>query len=135
MEKETKKTQLVVIDSSVFVDYLRNYSLSIAFFQSFSREQRGEILFSAVTETELIAGKSCDNNEVRTIILNLLRDFRKIEVDNQIALKAGDLSRKYGTDLPDAIIAATALINKAELLTRNVKDFDNIPDLVVKNPY
>ncbi len=135
MEKEAKKTQLVVIDSSVFVDYLRNYLPSITFFQSFSREQRGEILFSAVTETELIAGKSCNNNEIRMIILNILRDFKKIEVNNQIALKAGDLSRKYGTDLPDAIIAATALINKAELLTRNIGDFDNIPDLIVKSPY
>ena len=37
--------------------------------------------------------------------------------------------------MPDSIIAATAIINKSELLTRNVKDFEKIKGLRVRSPY
>ncbi len=135
MEKETEENGLVVIDSSVFVDYLRNYSPSLAFFRLIPVNKRRNILFSAVTETELAAGKSCNDSNKRTVVLNMLHSFMKIEVNNQIALWAGDLCRKYGTALPDAIIAATALVRKATLFTRNIDDFKNIEGLTVKSPY
>ena len=135
MEKEAEKIELVVIDSSIFVDYLRNYQPSISFFQLIPKEKRADMLFSAITETELITGKSCNDNSIRTIILNMLNSFTKIDVNNQIALRAGDLCRIYGIDLPDSIIAATALIHKAELLTRNIGDFKLIKDLKVRSPY
>jgi len=134
MEKETESSRLV-IDSSVFVDHLRNYPPALELFRSFSEGNKERILFSAVTETELIAGKSCNDNHARSVVLNMLNSFTKIEVNNPIALKAGDLCRLYAVDLPDSIIAATALINKAELLTRNIKDFNNIDGLKVRAPY
>src|SRR3989344_1286536 len=134
MEEKTKEVELVVIDSSVFVDHFRNYTPSVKFFRVLSASS-AKALFSAITETELIAGKSCNDNSVRTIVLNMLNSLTKIEVDNQTALKAGDLSRIYGTNLPDSIIAATAIINKAELLTMNVKDFKKIKQLKVRKPY
>ena len=59
----------------------------------------------------------------------------KIDVTNPIAVKAGDLTREHGLELADSFIAATALLYKAELLTRNVKDFQNIEGLTVKEPY
>lgn len=37
--------------------------------------------------------------------------------------------------LPDAIIAATAIVNNLTLITRNTKDFMNIKDLKLLNPY
>ncbi len=135
MEKETKKVRMVVIDSSIFVDFLRQYGPSVAFFKSISKDERKDILFSAITETELISGKSCEDKEVKNIVLGMLNSFNKIDIDNQTALKAGDLSRTYGLDVPDAIIAATSLINNAELLTRNINDFKNIKELKVKSPY
>jgi predicted nucleic acid-binding protein len=36
--------------------------------------------------------------------------------------------------LPDAIIAATAVVNNLVLWTHNMKDFENIPDLQVYDP-
>jgi len=36
--------------------------------------------------------------------------------------------------LPDAIIAATALVSNLALTTRNVSDFKNIPGLKIINP-
>ena len=134
MEKEREKIGLVVIDSNIFIDHLRNYTPAVNFFKELSLNPQNA-LFSAITETELIKGKSCSDNEVRFIVINMLNGLNKVVVDNLIALKAGDLSRIYGTDMPDSIIAATAIIKKAELLTRNIKDFENIKGLKVRVPY
>ena len=134
MEKEGEKIGLVVIDSSIFIDHLRSYPPALEFFNKLSFNPQN-VLFSAITETELIKGKSCSDNNVRSLVINMLNGLSKIPVDNMIALKAGDLSRIYGTDMPDSIIAATAIICKAELLTRNVKDFEKIDGLKVRSPY
>ncbi|MDQ8004032.1 MAG: hypothetical protein REI64_04465 [Pedobacter sp.] len=37
--------------------------------------------------------------------------------------------------LPDALLAATAIINDFTLLTRNVDDFVGIDDLKIENPW
>jgi predicted nucleic acid-binding protein len=37
--------------------------------------------------------------------------------------------------LPDAIIAATAIVNNFVLLSRNTKDFEGIEGLEIVNPY
>lgn len=134
MEKETEETGLVMIDSSIFIDHFRDYTPAVDFFRSLSN-QKNKVLFSAITETELMAGKGCNDHNIKIIILNMLNSLKKVAVDNRIALQAGDLCRKYGINLLDAIIAATALANGAELFTKNVSDFHNIPDLKIRNPY
>ena len=45
------------------------------------------------------------------------------------------LGKMHKIKLPDAIIAATALVHDLTLLTRNVNDFKNISNLPVVNPY
>ena len=59
-----------------------------------------------------------------------------IPVDHEIAEIAGDLRGKYGkshgTDLPDAILAATAQHHKATLVTLNTKHF---PMIKTMKPY
>ena len=49
--------------------------------------------------------------------------WNKIIISNQIAVLAGDIKRNFDLEMPDAIIAATARVNNAELLTKNIKDF------------
>ncbi len=123
-----------VIDSSIFIDHFRGYPSATSFFESLI----DEALFSAITETELLTGSQCATAETRKNILQFLAKFEKVNVDNSIAQLAGDLSREHknnGLEIGDALIAATALINKAELLTRNLKDFEKIKGLKVKSPY
>jgi len=120
-----------LVDTNVFIDHFRNYSLATAFFESLDEES----IFSAISEAELISGQQCALPEKKKYILQFLGRWRKIEVSNQIAVLAGDIVREHPIELADAIIAATALIHKAELLTRNVKHFSMIKNLVVKSPY
>jgi len=52
-----------------------------------------------------------------------------------IADTAIDLRKKIDIRLPDAIIAATGIINNLTLITRNENDFKGISKLKFWNPF
>ena len=56
-------------------------------------------------------------------------------MENDIKLKTGEIRKKNKIKLPDAIIAATALVNDLTLLSRNTKDFIKIKDLKLIDPH
>ncbi|MBI4144179.1 PIN domain-containing protein [Candidatus Woesearchaeota archaeon] len=93
------------------------------------------VCFSAITETELLGGRSNDKTESRADLLKLLALFQKIPVDNPLAVLAGDIVRKYDLEVPDAIIAATAISNNLVLITRNSKRFRAVSNLKIRSPY
>ena len=124
---------MMLIDTDIFVDHLRGYAPAVAFFESLVFQE--DILFSAITEAELIAGNECKEKTKKEGVLQFLNQWNKIIVSNQIAVLAGDLSRDKGLELPDALIAATAIVSKAELVTRNEKDFKKVTELKIHVPY
>lgn len=123
----------MLIDTNIFVDHLRNYAASVKFFESIAGKEN--VIFSAITEAELLAGKANEDNGKREKLLHFLHQWEKKVIDNQVSVLAGDLCRQYGLSIPDALIAATALLNHAELTTKNVKDFKKVPDLRLNIPY
>lgn len=92
-----------------------------------------EICISVINEIELL-GFDALPNEVQdmqdlvnnTIIFELTRDI----VNQTIALK-----KIKKIKLPDAVIAATALVHNLTLISRNKSDFKNITGLNCLNPY
>ncbi len=56
-------------------------------------------------------------------------------MDDDIVEKTIDVRRLFKIKLPDAVIAATALLYGFILVTNNTKDFKNIKGLEVVNPY
>jgi len=129
MEKE----KIVLIDTNIIIDHLRNFEPATNFFNSIS--EHNLIIFSAITETELLSGQANNNKEKREELLQLLNQWYKIPIENPIALLAGDLSRKYNLEVPDSIIAATALLSKAILVTKNEKHFISVSNLILNKPY
>ena len=57
------------------------------------------------------------------------------QLDEVIAQVAIEIRKAHKIKLPDAIIAATALVCGFVIITRNVKDFENISELETINPY
>lgn len=91
-------------------------------------------VISAITEIELLSWKSASPQDI-TVIGNLIRDARVIELDPDIKIKTADIRKIHGLKMPDAIIAASALVHNLTLLTRNVSDFKKIPQLNIINPW
>ncbi len=64
----------------------------------------------------------------------IFRILRIIDVDRDIVLKATELRQQRNISVPDAIVAATALLHSYELNSRNEEDFSWIPALKFVNP-
>ena len=58
-----------------------------------------------------------------------------IALNDEIAVQTILLRKEYKIKLPDAIIAATAMVFNLTLITNNTDDFKNISDLEILNPH
>ncbi|MEN6452716.1 MAG: type II toxin-antitoxin system VapC family toxin [Prolixibacteraceae bacterium] len=89
---------------------------------------------SVITRMELLAWPGADKEQI--LVLNeFINTSRVFASEEPIILEAIDIRKDYRIKLPDAIIAASALVNSLTLITRNINDFRNIEGLSVMNPY
>ena len=90
---------------------------------------------SVVTLAELYAGIRNESEHQRIEGLSAALDVRHVDVD--IARLAGgyclQYRRSHGVGIPDALIAATAHVHGARLVTRNLQHFPMLDDVLV--PY
>jgi toxin FitB len=112
----------LLVDTDVFIDHLRGARRF--------RKAGHDVHYSVVTLCELFAG---DGGE-EPVIVKLLRPCRVVPVSPAIAMRAGRLVRRYGVKSPDALIAATAAEHDLPLVTRNMRDFEQIKGLQVRPP-
>jgi hypothetical protein len=63
-----------------------------------------------------------------------VKNAQIFDLDEMIVDKTIEIRRIFKIKLPDAIIAATALIHQLTLLTKNTKDFEKISGLKFQNP-
>jgi predicted nucleic acid-binding protein len=68
-------------------------------------------------------------------LTSFMNDSIIFNLDNATADKSIEIRKAHKIKLPDAIIAATALIHNLILITRNISDFKNIEGLRVINRY
>lgn len=66
---------------------------------------------------------------------SFINDASVIELEKPIKLKTADIRKVHKIMLPDAIIAATALVYDLTLISRNISDFKDINDLKLINPW
>lgn len=89
---------------------------------------------SVISEIELLCWKT-PNEEDQKVLQEFLSKVWVFEIEKEIKLKTAELRKSYKVKLPDAIIAATAQVYDLKLITRNAKDFSEIKNLVVINPF
>jgi predicted nucleic acid-binding protein len=92
------------------------------------------ICFSVITEIELFSWKTATPFDLD--LINLFVDISFLfELEKDIRTKAAELRRIHNLELPDAIIAATAVIHGITLITNNTADFAGIENLHLLNPF
>ena len=114
----------VLVDTDVMVDFLRGHPKAVSLVQTLS----SRIILSSIVVAELYAGIRGDD-ELHTLD-SLISLFRVIPVSPVLARAGGlykkDYARSHGIGLADAIIAATADAENAELKTLNIKHYPMI---------
>jgi predicted nucleic acid-binding protein len=65
----------------------------------------------------------------------LIKNTRIFPVNEDVADRAIEIRQEKKIKLPDAVIAATALLNDLTLATRNVDDFKEVEGLLIHNPF
>lgn len=80
---------------------------------------------SVITQIELLTWQPPEANLEEKITI-YIDDSTVFELTPAVVAQTIQLRRKYRIKTPDAIIAATALVNGFQLITDNERDFSNI---------
>lgn len=121
----------ILIDTSVIIDYFRRTDKERSFLQQLSPSEN-EFYISIITHTECFAGKSIWENENAKKALEIfLSGFKILSLEEKTSEQAGKIKAKFGTKIPDAIIAATAIVWQLKLFTLNRKDFEKIDKITL----
>jgi len=121
---------MYLLDTNAVIYYFRGMQKAIAVFKLIE-DANEEVNLSVITKIELL---SFDNEDELKNIDRLLVNSRIFSLDDEIVDKTIEVRKKYKLKLPDAIIAATAMINNLILVTHNKKDFKEIRGLKIIDP-
>ncbi|MBE2217146.1 MAG: type II toxin-antitoxin system VapC family toxin [Ignavibacteria bacterium] len=116
-------------DTNVFSDYFSDRLEDLDLFnEKFIIEN--EVLISPVVRMELLSHPDITDDEDK-LFTELLDNFESVEIDFEVEKETILLRRKYKLKLPDAIIAASAIIEDAVLVTNDKKDFSKVSELKI----
>jgi predicted nucleic acid-binding protein len=86
--------------------------------------RQGSLAISVITKIEVLSYPLEPEEEV--LVLEFLKQFDLHYVTDEIIEATIQLRRKRKIKTPDAVIAATALVQGLYVCTRNISDFKNI---------
>ena len=120
---------MVLVDSDILIQFSRRDDEAATWLDKTSDTTK--LMMSVVNEMELIIGSR--NKTHLKELRHFLSKFEIIHIDEEISRRASAFIEQYclsyRLQLPDALIAATALELDCELATINKKDFRFIDDL------
>ena len=121
----------LLLDTDVLIEYLRGRGRAVEYLESLS----SDLYLSVISVAELFAGARGDEEE-RSLTQFFLA-FTVLPVTEKVARLGGlyrrDFRPSHGTGLADALIAATAIENGANLVTFNRHHFPMVSGITV--PY
>jgi predicted nucleic acid-binding protein len=127
-----EESLIMIVDTDILIDAGRSIAQAVDFLQH--AEQVAILAVSAITQMELIVGAR-SKNELRAIE-KFLRRFQVVKVNETISDTVVDLVRQYrlshGLLIPDALIAATAIVMGEPLATKNRRDYQFIAGLTLQ---
>jgi predicted nucleic acid-binding protein len=122
-----------LVDTSILIDYLRGDPDAARLLEA--ERAKAPLQSSEIVRLEVLAGmRPGEEADTRALLSTLTWH----QVDETVAEEAGGLGRRWlashaGIDAADLAIAATAIVQSCELLTRNTRHFPMFPGL--RPPY
>lgn len=124
---------MILCDTNILIEFYKN---NLQVVQPLRTIGVNQIAISAITQAELYFG-ALNKTELRSIKRNLsaLHIYSvDVLISNQFISLMEAYSLSHKLSIPDAIIAATALVHDIELYTLNLKDFRYIPGIKLYTP-
>lgn len=120
---------LTIIDTDILIDAGRKVHEAVDCLERL--EQNSALAISVITQMELLAG--CRNKTEQRHMERFLQRFQVLKLTEEISDTALALLGRYrlshGLAIPDTFIAATAIISKQPLISKNQNDFRYIKGL------
>ena len=114
----------VLVDSDILIEVSRGRDTEIVARWLDLSDSDAAILYSPVSVAELWAGARPSEHDA---LNHLFRALTCTPIDEDTGRRAGvylhEFRRSHGVEVADALIAAAAVLNRAELWTRNRKHY------------
>jgi predicted nucleic acid-binding protein len=114
----------VLVDSDIVIEVCRERDRDVLSKWRELGQSESAILYSPVTAAELWTGARPREHDALT---NLFRTLLCVPIDYETGRQAGNYLHQYrkshGVEISDALIAAAAVMNRAQLWTRNRKHY------------
>lgn len=122
-----------LLDSNTIIDYLEGKLPSTAL-NKLDRIVDQKAKISVITQIEILGWKDASPEQLK-LPSEFVDDAIVLELTSDVVNKTIRIRQQCKIKLPDAIIAASALVHDLTLLTRNIDDFKNIDGLTKIDPY
>ena len=123
-----------LLDTNTVIYFLNNLlsEKSLDFIEECLDEQGGNI--SVISKIELMGWRDGSSNQLQNVT-DFIQDTEVFPLTDAVVDKTIEIRRTQKIKLPDAIIAATAILYNFTLISRNDEDFRKIPGLKYLNPF
>lgn len=121
---------MYTLDTNAIIYYLSGQDAAYEQLKSIFASN-ATLYLSAISEIELLSLPSLRPDEFLGIG-RFTNRLVSVPVDSRVARIASTIRRRASIKTPDAAIAATALMTGTTLLTRNVRDFERVPNLAIE---
>lgn len=121
-----------LIDSNIWIYAAAGEACVIGFLDNIADAQW--IGYSAISRLELFGFPDLEPEDEGTL-QKLLAFGAEVAVSSEVIDRAIVFRKETAVKTPDAIVAATAAVTNATLVTRNTDDFKTIKGLTILNPF
>ena len=123
-----------LLDSNIIIYFLEGI-LTQNSYEIVAKAIAPKPILSIVSKIEVLSWAS-PNQHSHQVIQNFITASELLWLSNPIADRTISIRKNHKKiKLPDAIIAATAIVHNLTLLTRNESDFKTIEGLTWRNPF
>ncbi|TMP98147.1 MAG: type II toxin-antitoxin system VapC family toxin [Verrucomicrobia bacterium] len=114
-----------LLDTKLLIDAFAGRSDSVRAITSARTASLEWIGYSSITRLEVLGFPGL-NAADEIGLRNLLAQLSEAPIDDAVIERAIEIRKSVRMKIPDAVVAATALVYEANLVTRNTGDFKNI---------
>jgi len=122
-----------LLDSNVWIDALAGLPHGARVLRAARQRPEVWIVYSAITRIEVLGFPNLNEPE-SAAIKQLLNEFEEVPVSKAVIDQTILIRKATRIKVPDALIAASAQLIQATVVTRNTSDFERVPGITVVHP-